>query len=247
MKMKPIKILTKERVKSAMLLFLVFVSASVVAQEHRPDNFTRQFTFAFGESMQKFDGLNDRIAKFPQYKSLPHYATTFGLGMLTEHGRILSDINLMAGSSFSDVDKKGSVIRFVAANIGVGYDLLSEKRMLLYPIVGLGLEGLQARFYRDNSSVPFDSLLQVPSAQSSLHSLDFTNYFFTYRLGFGFSIKSAKQPFGSIGLRAVYTGSFVEHAWRTNQRQSLEDVPEDRLSQYHIALIFGKQGNSMKH
>ena len=233
--------------KTTILFFLVVISVSVVAQEHKSDDLILQFTHGIGVSLQKFGGLNDRIAKFPQYKKLPDYTGTLELGMLKEHRRLLSDMNLMIGSSLSDHNKKGSVIRFFGINIGVGYDLLTDKNILLYPLAGLGFEGFQARFYRDNSSVPFDSLLQSPSAQNSLHSLDFTNYFFNYRLGFGFSLKSDKHPFASIGLQAVYTGSFNSRAWKSNQNQSLKDAPEDKLSQYHIALIFGRQTNFMKH
>lgn len=233
--------------KAAVLISFIIISASAVAQKDQNDDFVPQFTHGIGVSMQKFDGLNSRISKFSQYKKLPDYTGTLELGMLKERHRFVSDMNLMIGSSLSDHDKKGSVIRFFGINIGFGYDLLKDKNMLLYPLAGLGFEGFQARFYRDNSSVSFDSLLQTPSAQSSLHSVDFTNYFFSYRLGLGFSIRSDKHPFGSIGLQAVYTGSFTDHAWKSNQSQSLRDAPDDRLSQFHIALIFGRQAKFMMH
>lgn len=245
--MKTINVLTHEIAKSTILLFLVVISIPAVAQDHKSDDFIPQLTLSIGGSMQKFDGINDRISKLSQYKKLPDYTATLELGMLNEHRRFLSDMNLMIGSSFSNNDKKGSVSRFLGANIGFGYDLLGDKKMLLYPLIGLGVEGFQARFYKDNSTVPFDAVLETPDAQSSLHSIDFTNYFFTYRLGFGFSVRSDKHPFGSIGIKAIYTGSFSDHAWRSNQSQSLMNAPEDKLSQYQIALVFGKQSNYMKH
>jgi len=233
--------------KIKMLVFLLVISVSVVAQEHKNDEFIPQYTLGVGVGMQKFNGLNDRIAKFPEYKKLSDYTGTLELGMLKEKRRMISDMNLMIGSSLSNHDKKGSVIRFFGINFGLGYDLLKEKNIMLYPLAGLGFEGYQARFYRDNSSVPFDSLLQFPSAQNDLHSIDFTNYFFSYRLGFGVAFKSDKSPYGSIGLRATYTGSFSSHAWKSNQGQSLMDAPEDKLSQFHLALIFGMQSHNMIH
>ncbi len=168
--------------------------------------------------------------------------------MLNEHHRVVSDMNAMIGSSFSGHSKKGSVIRELGANIGIGYDVLDNKNVSLYPLIGLGFEGFQARFYRDNSAVPFDNLLENPAAQSDLGPLEFTNIFFNYRAGFGVSFRSDKVPGGSIGLRAMYTGSFTSHSWKSKDGQSLMDVPEDRLSQFHIGLIMGRQMHRMmKH
>ncbi len=235
----------KSKILSLILLF--FITLSTFAQKYE-DDFFPQMTFGIGGSFQKFDNLNQRIAKFPQYKKLGDYTGTLELGMLKERKRVISDMDLMVGSSLANHNKKGSVIRFFGINLGIGYDLLANKNISLYPLAGLGLEGFQARFYRDNSSVPFDSLLQFPSAQSQIHSLDFTNYFFCYRLGFGVTLISDKRPFGSIGLQALYTGSFKSSSWKSNQDQSLGNAPEDKLSQYHIGLIFGRQGgHSMMH
>src|SRR5882724_11969180 len=146
--------------KAKMLPFLLVISLPVVAQEHKNDDFIPQFTHGIGISMQKFDGLNDRIAKFPQFKKLNDYTATLELGMLKEQHRVVSDMNLMIGSSISGHNKKGSVVRFAGINMGIGYDLLKNKNILLYPLAGLGFEAFQAKFYKDNSSVPFDSLLQ---------------------------------------------------------------------------------------
>ncbi|MBS1600686.1 MAG: hypothetical protein JST75_20860 [Bacteroidetes bacterium] len=234
--------------KTKILAFLLFISCSAFAQEFRNDDFFPQFTFGIGGSFQKFDGINQRVTQFPGYKKLDDYAATLELGMLKERHRFISDMNLMIGSSLSNHNKKGSVIRFLGINLGIGYDLLPNKNISLYPLAGIGVEGFQAKFYRDNSSIPFDNLLLVPATQSAVHSVDFTNCFFNYRLGFGVNLISDKRPFGSIGLQAVYTGSFNKQAWKSSQNQSLGNAPEDRLSQYHLALIFGMQsGFSMKH
>ena len=233
--------------KTKLLPLLLLISCSTFAQEYKNDDFFPQFTFGIGGSFQKFDNLNERIAKYPQYKKLPNYQGTIELGVLKQRHRVVSDMNLMLGSSFTDHRKQGSVIRFAGINIGVGYDLVPDKRISFYPLVGIGLEAFQARFYKDVSSTSFESLLQEPSVQSDIHSVDFTNYFFNYRAGFGVTFISSRKPYGSIGLQALYTGSFNKQVWKSNQGQSLGAAPEDRLNQFHVALLFGMQPMMMNH
>jgi hypothetical protein len=233
--------------KPGILLLLLVISASVIAQETKNDDFIPQMTNGLGISFQTFNGINDRISKLSQYRRLDNYAATIELGMLTEHKQFVSDMNVMLGSSFSGHSHGGSVIRYFGVNIGWGYDLLKEKNKMLYPLVGLSLQGYQARFYQDNSSVPFDNVVESPPTQNDLHSLDFTTLFFAYRLGLGFSVFSSRHPKFSVGLQGIYTGSFNSQTWKNNQGQSLLNAPEDRLNQYHISLLFGRQIHLMNY
>ena len=66
--MKTINVLTHEIAKSTILLFLVVISIPAVAQDHKSDDFIPQLTLSIGGSMQKFDGINDRISKLSQYE-----------------------------------------------------------------------------------------------------------------------------------------------------------------------------------
>jgi hypothetical protein len=110
---------------------------------------------------------------------------------------------------------------------------------MLYPLVGIGLEKYQARFFEDNSEVPFDNVLANPALRNAIRPVDFKNRFFNYRLGAGVQFSSAKHPAHSIGLQAGYTGSFKKNDWRSSDDQALQNAPEDRLSRFHVSLVFG--------
>jgi hypothetical protein len=230
--------------KPGLLLFSLAIACNAFSQAKKSVEFIPQLTSGIGVSLQQFNGLNDRIKKYPVYRPLDGYALTLELGTLNQYKRFMSDMNLLGGSSFSGHSGRGSVVRYLAVNIGWGYDLVQEKNILIYPMVGLEGEIFQARFFRDNSSVPFDNLVQDPTVQNDLTSLDFVNRFFSYRLGVGFSLSSERHRSGTIGLRAFYTGSFVKQPWKSRQGQKLADVPYDHLSQFHFALIIGMQEES---
>src|SRR5215467_15984145 len=144
--------------KIKILFLLLVIASSAVAQDTKNDEIIPQVTMthSIGISFQNFNGLNDRLSKNTNYRKLENYAATIELGMLAEHRRFVSDMNGMLGSSFSGHRDGGSVIRYFGLNVGWGYDLLPEKNIMLYPLVGLSLQGYQARFYQDHSSVAFD-------------------------------------------------------------------------------------------
>jgi hypothetical protein len=223
-------------------VFLLVVSLSSIAQEDKDgkkDKFMPLVTRGLGVSFQKFDGLNTRIAKFPQYMQLRDYAATLSLGWLKEHNNFISGADITAGSSMSgDRDKKSSTIRYITPGFYFGYNVLKGNKVMLYPLAGLGFQAYQARFYKDNSAVNFDTVLVSPATQNSIRPVDFKNSFFTYRLGFGVAFKSPKHPSSSIGIQAAYTGSFKSHAWRSSDDQALANAPEDKLSQFQVGLIF---------
>ncbi len=118
---------------------------------------------------------------------------------------------------------------------------------MLYPLVGLGFEKYQARFFKYNSSVDFDDVLSSSTVQNNIHSLDLTNSFFNYRFGFGVAFKNPKFPSSSIGIQAGYTGSFQSNAWKSNQDQSLQNAPEDKLSRFYFGLVLTGRPGYMKH
>jgi opacity protein-like surface antigen len=234
--------------KTILFIVLLAISLATTAQKSNYADFLPQATFGVGISFQKFDGLNSRIAKFPEYQSLRGETGTLQLGWLKERNKLVSVFNVMVSSSMSgDRDKKSSVIRSIGLGGDIGYDLAKSERILFYPMAGIGYEWYQARFYKDNSSVDFDDVLDSPETENSIRSVDFKNSFFTYHLGVGVSVKSPKMPSKSIGLQAGYTGSFSNRDWKSNQSQALRNPPEDNLSRFQIALIFGSQPTGMKH
>ena len=230
--------------KSIVCLLLISISLSATAQHQEDKEHDKKFkvlpliTRGLGGSIQQFDGLNGRIASLPQYKKLRNDAATISLGWLKEEHRFITAAGITAGSSMSgNNDKKSSSIRYLSFNADLGYDLLKSERIMLYPLAGLGFQKYQALFYKDNSGVNFNDVLQSPDVQNSISSVKFNNAFLVYRLGFGVSVKSPKCPSSSIGIQAGYTGSFKKNSWRSNENQMLNNAPEDKVSQFYISLI----------
>jgi len=215
-------------------LFLGIASASYAQHS----GVTPMASFTIGGSFQQFDGLNSRIAGVPQYKQLKDHAATLGIGWLKERNRVISNGGITIGSSMGgDNDEKSSTIRYYSITADIGYDVLKSERTMLYPFAGLGFQKYQAIFYKDNSAVLFDDVLQSTEVQNSIRSVRFNNPFFVYRLGFGFSLKSPKYPSCSIGIQAGYTGSFITNSWKSSENQSLGKAPQDKVSQFFVGLV----------
>lgn len=223
------------------ILLLGFIGKSY-GQENTKWKVMPQVTRSIGISFQKFDGLNSRIAGLPQYKGLRDYTGTLGLGWMKERNRVISVGNLTVGSSMSgDRDKKSSTIRYIGIDANIGYDVIPSESITLYPMAGLGLQGYQAIFYKDNSGVAFNDVLTSPAVQNNIRSVRFSNGFGVYRLGLGFALKSPKNPANSIGLQAGYAGSFKKNDWKSNEYQTLSGAPEDKVSQVFVNIVFTSQ------
>ncbi len=191
-----------------------------------------------GVSFQQFSGLNSRIAANPQYKTVRDYMGTISLGSRMMKNNFISDLTITGANSMSgNRNKKSSNLRSLAAGFSIGYDFIPSEKLMLYPMVGFGIEGFQAKFYKDNSAVNFNDVLNSPNTKNALSAVKFTNSFATYNLGGGFSFKPAKCN-GTIGLQASYTGSFSSKAWKSSDRQELANAPEDRLSRFQVGLVF---------
>ena len=233
--------------KFSMFLVLLTVTLSSVAQKDTVRSIPMLFR-GLGVSVQRFEGLDARIANRPEYKELRDYAGVLELGWMRSYKRVISGLTLTAGSSMSgDRDEKSSTIRFLGAGLDFGYDILPGKFVMLFPLVGIGTQGYKARFYKDNSDVPFNDVLQFPGVQNGIRSVDFTNSFFTYRLGLGFNFSSPKHPYSGIGIQARYTGSFKDQDWKSSENQTLAGAPVDNLSQFQVALILTTQWRGMKN
>lgn len=223
--------------KTVFVFFATLLCLHSFAQDDSKMDFP-EMSRAVGISFQKFDGLNGRIASFPQYKELRNATGVLQLGWFKEKKQFIHQINIMGGSSMSgDRDKRSSTIRYLGVGAEIGYDVIKDERIALFPLVGLGYQRYQARFFKDNSSVNFNDVLQSPNVQNNIRSVDFINGFFNYRLGIGIAARSAKYPC-SIGIQAMYTGSFKDHAWRSSQDQTLANAPVDKLNQIYAGLVF---------
>lgn len=224
--------------KSILFVLLCCLTLNCFAQEEKTTMMDfPEMSRAAGVSFQKFNGLNDRIATFPQYKTLRTATPVLQLGWFKERHQFISQINLMAGSSMSgERDKRSSTIRYLGVGGEIGYDFLKTQKLALFPLVGLGYQGYQARFFRDNSGVNFNNVANSTTVQQSLEPLQLKNGFFNYRLGAGFAATSEKMH-ASIGVQVMYTGSFQDREWRTNDNQVLANSPSDGLSQWYAGLV----------
>lgn len=220
-------------------LLLVGIALSSNAQQDKNEKFMPMITHSIGGSFQKFDGLNSRVASLPQFKQLKDYTATIGLGWLKEDKRVVSSGNVTIGSSMSGHhDQKSSTIRYGTINLDLGYDLIKSERIMLYPFAGVGFQGYQAIFFKDNSGVAFDDVLQSSTVKNTISSVRFNNSFFVYRLGLGFAIQSQKCPGSSIGLQAGFAGSFKNRAWKSNENQTLGNAPIDKINQGFASIVF---------
>jgi hypothetical protein len=236
--------------KAVISILLLFVCVTAVAQDDKMDKWSMDFpqmSRAAGVSFQKFEGLDSRIANFPQYKELKHATGVLQLGWFKEKDQFISQINLMGGSSMSgDRDKRSSTIRYLGISADIGYDVIKSDKVAVYPLAGLGYQAYQARFFRDNAAVNFDDVLQSTTVQNNIKPLNLRNGFFNYRFGLGVSTSFAKNNC-SIGVQGVYTGSFKDRAWRSSDDQTLANAPSDNLSQIYAGLVFTCRPFFMMH
>ena len=173
---------------------------------------------------------------------------TLQIGWLKEHNRVISQIGLLAGSSMSgDRDERSSTMRFLGVGADIGYNILNSAMIKLYPMLGIGYEKYQARFFKDNTAVDFNDVLELASVQNNLRPTDFKNSFMTYRAGAGVSFNCRRMPAHSIGLQAGYVGSFKDHAWRSDYNQEVKNAPEDGIGRIFVSVVFLTQPGFMKH
>lgn len=228
-----------------LLMFVVVCSATAqdkpMHKKHDWKNMEKYLpsvTRSLGGSFQQFNALNDRVENLPQYTSLKGYTATLGLGMMREMNRMVSDLNINIGSSLSaHRDRKSSTIHYIGFDANMGYDVLENKMVTLYPFVGLGYQMYQAVFCRDNTGVNFDDVLRLPAIQEGISPVKFNNDFLVYRTGIGVLLKSMRYPSNAIGLRVGYTGSFRKNEWRSKDGQVLNNAPRDRISQFYFSLL----------
>ncbi|CAN5893501.1 hypothetical protein BH11BAC4_BH11BAC4_05160 [soil metagenome] len=230
--------------KRIVLFLAIIISLSSYGQKMNKGTYFS--TSGIGVSFQKFENLNSRIANFPQYKALKDHDFTLTMGSMKVMRNFISSLSVTGGSSLSgDRHKRSSSLNFLSGGLDLGYDVIPGDMIMLYPMVGIGAEGYQAKYHLDNSTVPFDVVLGSPTTQNNIQSLKLTNSFVTYRLGLGFAVKSPKQM-GTIGIQAGYTGSFKDREWKSAEGQTLGGAPKDNLSRFQVSLVMMGMPKFMK-
>jgi hypothetical protein len=227
------------------LLCLVSISASAQDKKKKREHQMPTMIQSVGVSFQKFDGLKNRMATFPQYARLRDHVFTLSMGSMQNHNNFISQMNVNGGWLTSgDRDKKSSTLRTIGASMDLGYDVIPGDMLMVYPLAGVGVETYTAIFRKDNSVVNFNDVANSPAYQNDVRSVKFRNTFITYRLGLGIAVKSPKGH-GTIGVQGGYTGSFNEKAWKSEENQDLNNAPVDRLHRWSVSLVFGGGGGMM--
>lgn len=209
-----------------------------IAQTKEEPAVKRYFTHTHGISYQKFDNMNNRIKMFPQYEQLKNTTGTLQLGLITERKKTIFNYLLQVGTSLSgDNKKKSTATRYTGFAFDLGYYIYKGNRFSVYPMAGLGIVNFKLVLNRDNTAVPFDSVINSPTVRQNVEPLKLANRFITYRLGAGGNITSKRHPRNSFGLQAGYVGSFKDEEWRVNTTQILANSPNDKLSQIYVHLL----------
>jgi hypothetical protein len=227
--------------KRILLAALLIISITAQAQHHkkRPVGSTASMYFGMGAAGQSFSQLNSRIAARPELQPLRKTQGMFYLGFAKERKNVLFDFNFGVGSSLSgDAERKSSNISMFTSSINIGYNFSNNKNIRVYPFIGIGGETFMAKFFRDVSAIPFDSVLQNTSWQQRTAPSKFTSNFFTYKLGFAVDFLNKNNPHYAIGLKVGYTGGFKDVSWRVNDNQVLANAPVDRLSGWFASIQF---------
>jgi hypothetical protein len=219
-------------------LSLLVVGTAIGQTNSKTDRTLSMSTLSIGGGLQEFDGLNSRIDNNNAYRTLRDYTALLHLGFMKERNRFISMINLGLGSTMSgDRQRRSSTVRFIGVGADIGYDLVAAERVMFYPLVGLGYEWYQAKFFRDVSNLSFNEVIQNPLVQPAISPIAFTNSFFNYKVGLGVNLFAPHDGGASIGLQAAYVGSFQDREWRSREGQELGNAPEDRLGRFQVSIV----------
>lgn len=238
-----------KKIAFILLLFAAYPAIAQTKMGHKylfkgptDSSFSYGHFVSFGPSFQQFDGLNNRVDNFSQYKELREAVGTIGFGSISTMGPFVKMMALNLGYSRNGKrDEKNSSLGFIGISGDLGYNLLKkESRLALFPTAGLGVELYRANFNKDISNVSFNDFLGSNATQNATRSVTFYNSFLTYRLGLNVAVKSPNQSH-AIGLQAGYTGSFREKKWKINQNQTLDNTPSDGLSRVYVNLFFTRE------
>ena len=221
-----------------LIVLIVLLPSLTKAQTKETPSVKRYFSHTHGISYQKFDNMSNRIKMFPQYAPLKNTTGTIQFGIITERKKTIFNYLLTIGSSLSgDKKKKSTATRFQGFAFDLGYYIYKGNRFSVYPMAGLGIQNYTLVLNRDNTTVPFDSVINSPTVRQNVEPLKLANRFITYRLGAGGNITSKRHPRNSFGLQAGYVGSFNEEEWRVNTTQIIANSPNDYLSQIYVLIL----------
>ena len=237
--------------KLLLLSCALLLSALGFSQSSRSDSSTYMMYWGVGYQYQSFGNLSNRIGGRPDLQKPGSSLGTIVIGVNGETKGFMRDFQVRFGSNITgDDEKRNTTIMNFGASVTVGYNFSKKSNFRFYPFVGISGENYFAKFNRDISAVPFDSIIASNTVQQRTEPVKFSNMFFCYQGGLAVDFINTKYRFlTSIGLRASYTGSFKSRTWRVNDNQLITGAPSDRISQFNASLLFSfgrKRANRMR-
>ena len=198
----------------------------------------RHITHAHGASYQRFPAISANIVSAANYKKPNPIIGTLHFGLITERDKTIFKYFLNGGNGFSGNKKtQSTATKMIGFSVDFGYYLINQKRFAIYPLAGLGYDRYTLILNRDNSVIPFDSVLQNPATRQRTNPVKLSNTFFHYRIGAGIKFNSVKHPRNSIGFDAGYGSSFKGNDWKINNTQTLAQSPNEKLSKYFALIL----------
>lgn len=223
-------------------IFLLAIPALVFCQDAEAKKATRFLYHSHGVSFQKFKNLNQRVTTNNLYEPVGNNVATFQFGFIAERKNFFYNTGLTIGSSFTGKKNTRSTnIKVLEYNVDIGYNILQSNRFIVAPILGLGYSMYNVRYFRDLSSIPFDTIVASVPAQSQTGAFSLENSFINYRAGLNLTVKSTRNNHSAVALQVGYVHSFSDNDWKVNKFQTLANSPNDALSKVFTNLVFRYQ------
>ncbi len=227
-----------------LIMVLPIIGIAQTKEKAKPN---RYLYHTHGISFQKFYNLNKRVTTNPMYEPIKNNVATFQFGFIGERKNTSFNTGITVGSSFSGKKNTRSTnIRILGFSLDAGYTIFTKDRFFIASLISIGLDNYTVKFNRDNSALPFDSVVASTNNLQKTVPLVFNNTFVNYRVGLSFNYKSKRIPRNAVGLQIGYAGSFVDNDWKINNTQILANSPKDGLSKIFTHIIFRYQVRSDK-
>lgn len=225
---------------------LCILAPSFVKAQNKKATPVRYISHAHGATYQNFPAINGSIAGSGNYKKPNPIIGTLNFGFITERNKSFFKYFLNGGNGFSGNKKtQSTTTKMLGLSVDFGYYVITKKQFAIYPIAGLGYDRYTLVLNKNNSTIPFDSVLQNPVTRQQTSPVKLSNTFLHYRIGAGIKINSVKHPRNSIGFDAGYGSSFTHNDWKINNTQTLAKSPDEKLSKYfaHILISYRLKKN----
>ncbi|MCM2323883.1 MAG: hypothetical protein NDJ90_11540 [Oligoflexia bacterium] len=223
-------------------LLSVLLSTAALAE---PRNGEGRGFFMIGRHFKNPTALNNLLQ--------PRGYGTFQDGILIggQGYGVLGNGFLLGGEGYGILygEPKGQLVNYdVSLNgalgfLNVGYLLLNDSRLHIYPMIGLGGGALHLGVHNPNVST-FDNVLTIPARSSDL-TRGFLALNFSIGTDYLIDLANKEDEEGglAIGLRAGYLLSVSRFGWEVNEAK-ITDGPDTALDGFYVSFMLGGGGKN---